>query len=249
MIQEDLETAGILTRDANGELATLDEYGLSYDFHGLRHTFATLLNKARVPLATAQRLMRHSDPKLTAKIYTHVMVDAKAEAIDMLPAIAAVPDERKLIPTKIVDRKMDRRGSNLDRQITTYSDAKTAGNSLVFTETGNPENEKAPVSQGKTGALRHGAPERSRTPNLQIRSVTSENVNSNNNKILHRAENDWTGQRTVLSDKPHSESSQTPSTALFSDLAAIVATWPTLPAPIREAVKAVLSPYIIVKDT
>lgn len=34
----------------------------------------------------AQKLMRHSDPKLT---YTHVMLGTKAEAIDMLLEIAA----------------------------------------------------------------------------------------------------------------------------------------------------------------
>ncbi|MDR1613569.1 MAG: tyrosine-type recombinase/integrase [Planctomycetota bacterium] len=89
MIRIDLEAAGILKRDAKGELIITDEYGLVYDFHGLRHTFATLLNQARVPLSTAQKLMRHSDPKLTANIYTHVLVEGKAEALAKLPAITA----------------------------------------------------------------------------------------------------------------------------------------------------------------
>jgi hypothetical protein len=33
--------------------------------------------------------MRHSDPKLTANIYTHVLLDDKAEALANLPMIAA----------------------------------------------------------------------------------------------------------------------------------------------------------------
>ncbi len=35
---------------------------------------------------------------------------------------------------------------------------------------------------------------------------------------------------------------------LFSDLAAIVTAWPSVPEPIREAVKAVLAPYMITKE-
>ena len=181
MIQEDLEAAGILSRDAKGELVTLDEYGLSYDFHGLRHTFATLLNKARVPLVTAQKLMRHSDPKLTAKIYTHVLVDTKAEAIDMLPAIAAAPEAEKLVqtgtetsplslPPKSMDRPADSCRNDFNRRITTYNDGKTAGNSLVFTEIEDAGNEKAPVSHGKTGALMLGTRSATRTQDLLIKS-------------------------------------------------------------------------------
>ena len=35
-------------------------------FHDLRHTTATLLLKAGVPLATVQRILRHTDPRITA---------------------------------------------------------------------------------------------------------------------------------------------------------------------------------------
>jgi len=41
-------------------------------FHGLRHTFCTLLAVMGVPLKTASILMGHSDISVTAKIYTHV---------------------------------------------------------------------------------------------------------------------------------------------------------------------------------
>ena len=161
MIQNDLEAAGILSRDANGELVTLDECGRSYDFHGLRHTFATLLNIARVPLVTAQKLMRHSDPKLTAKVYTHVLVDTKAEAIDMLPAISPA------LPPQNMDRPVDSCGNDFNRRITTCSDAGIGGNPPVSRSHGN---EKAPVSQGKTGALLAGTRSGIRTLDLLIKS-------------------------------------------------------------------------------
>ncbi|GHB93262.1 hypothetical protein GCM10007047_05730 [Cerasicoccus arenae] len=56
-----LERAGI---------ARIDALGRKVDFHALRYTFATKLAKSQVSQRLAQELMRHSDPKLTAMIYT-----------------------------------------------------------------------------------------------------------------------------------------------------------------------------------
>ena len=44
-------------------------------FHDLRHTTATLLLKEGVPLATVQRVLRHTDPRLTTEIYGHLDVE------------------------------------------------------------------------------------------------------------------------------------------------------------------------------
>ncbi len=159
MIRVDLEAAGIISRDAHGELITLDEYGLSYDFHGLRHTFATLLNNARIPLVTAQKLMRHSDPKLTANIYTHVMNDAKAEALAKLPEIAPVTLEKEAMGKTgttdasfmdvsfFRDRKRDSFCTDSHGQITTCVD----GNAGHGSCSDGHEHEKSPVPQGETG--------------------------------------------------------------------------------------------------
>jgi integrase len=54
------------------------------DFHSLRVTFASLLALNGVPLALAQKLMRHSTPVLTANIYTRFQPSSKKEAIDGL---------------------------------------------------------------------------------------------------------------------------------------------------------------------
>ena len=53
-------------------------------FKDLRHTTATLLLKAGVPLATVQRILRHSDPKLTAMIYGHLEVEDMRAGLDRL---------------------------------------------------------------------------------------------------------------------------------------------------------------------
>lgn len=53
-------------------------------FHDLRHTTATLLLKKKVPLATVQKLMRHSSPTITARIYGHLDVEDLREGVDSL---------------------------------------------------------------------------------------------------------------------------------------------------------------------
>jgi len=72
----DLKAAGIERKDPDGR---------SIDVHSLRKTFGTMLAKAGVPLTTVQRLMRHSTPLLTAKLYIDV------DEIDTTEAVAKLP--------------------------------------------------------------------------------------------------------------------------------------------------------------
>ena len=74
--KSDCKLAGISMRDPDGR---------SIDVHSLRRTFGTMLARAGVPLTTTQRLMRHSTPELTAKLYIDV------EPIDMQQAVAKLP--------------------------------------------------------------------------------------------------------------------------------------------------------------
>ena len=52
------------------------------DFHANRVLFVTSLCRSNVGLATAQKLARHSDPKLTANIYTKISPEDRAEAVN-----------------------------------------------------------------------------------------------------------------------------------------------------------------------
>ena len=61
IFDRDLKLAGIPKRDDRGR---------TLDVHALRTTFGTLLSKGGVSLRTAQAAMRHSDPSLTANVYT-----------------------------------------------------------------------------------------------------------------------------------------------------------------------------------
>jgi len=72
--RRDLKRAGI-------EYQTIDGYA----YRGAtRTTFATHLYRAGVDLRTTQELMRHSDPKLTAKVYQRVRLIDTRPAVDKL---------------------------------------------------------------------------------------------------------------------------------------------------------------------
>ena len=79
IFDRDLEAAGIPKRD---------ERGRTLDVHALRTTFGTLLSKGGVPLRTAQAAMRHSDPKLTANVYTDPKLLDVHGALDALPKLS-----------------------------------------------------------------------------------------------------------------------------------------------------------------
>ena len=72
----DLKKAGIPVRDTLGQKAV---------FHSLRHTFGTNLARAGAPSRVAMSLMRHSDRRLTDKVYTDESLLGTWSAIDLLP--------------------------------------------------------------------------------------------------------------------------------------------------------------------
>jgi len=81
-MQRDLAAAGIPPRDAEGRIV---------DFHALRTTFNTYLHRNGVSLRIAQQLMRHSDPKLTGKVYLTESLLPTKETVRNLPALMSVP--------------------------------------------------------------------------------------------------------------------------------------------------------------
>jgi len=72
----DLAAAGIAEKDERGRRA---------DFHALRHTVATNLNRAGVPPAVAMAVMRHSELRLTMKTYTDAGALPTLDAVNALP--------------------------------------------------------------------------------------------------------------------------------------------------------------------
>ena len=65
-------------------IETIDETGRKLDFHSFRYTFATKLARQGVTQRLTQELMRHSDPRLTANLYTDVSQLPTFEAVQEL---------------------------------------------------------------------------------------------------------------------------------------------------------------------
>jgi integrase len=62
-----------------------DDNGLRADVHALRHTYGTLLSQSGASPREAMELMRHTDLRLTMKVYTDPRVFNLAGAVERLP--------------------------------------------------------------------------------------------------------------------------------------------------------------------
>ena len=78
-LKKDLTAAGIPVRDGQGFVI---------DLHSMRHTLATMLAKGGVTPRVAQEMMRHSDPRLTANVYTTLSMADTRSALDSLPSLS-----------------------------------------------------------------------------------------------------------------------------------------------------------------
>jgi integrase len=64
-------------------------------FHELRHTYASHLAQAGVPLLTISRLLGHSDTRITARHYAHLADKTLADAVTNLPSFE--PDKQSVL--------------------------------------------------------------------------------------------------------------------------------------------------------
>jgi integrase len=76
----DLAAAGIDEVDARGRSVVL---------HSLRHSLCTLLALSNVPMAIAQKIMRHRDIKLTSEAYLDEGLLPLSAAMAALPRLSA----------------------------------------------------------------------------------------------------------------------------------------------------------------
>jgi integrase len=67
-LRSDLKAAGVASADL-------------FDFHCLRHTFITMVVKSGASVKVCQELARHSDPKLTMNVYSHLTVHDTAKGL------------------------------------------------------------------------------------------------------------------------------------------------------------------------
>jgi len=89
-------------------------------FHDLRHTTASLLMMAGANPAAVQRILRHSDPRITTEVYGHLAPDYLRREIDLLSFSKPANDTSTML---VPDKKSDRFGPLVVQQ---PNDAPTA---------------------------------------------------------------------------------------------------------------------------
>lgn len=80
--KSDLRAAGISPKNAEGRVV---------DFHSLRHTFCTNLQRLNVPLRLIMLMMRHSDRRLSDQTYTDTSLLPADETVQLLKVPGGIP--------------------------------------------------------------------------------------------------------------------------------------------------------------
>lgn len=78
-------------------------------FHDLRHSTATLLLKAGVPLATVQKILRHTDPRITSEVYGHLDVEDMRAGLNRLALGLPPPPELRPLAASLLVTARDHR--------------------------------------------------------------------------------------------------------------------------------------------
>lgn len=91
-------------------ITRIDPRGRRLDFHCLRHTLATTLAIAGVQPRVAMEVMRHSDMRLTQKVYTDASLLPTLAAVSSLPSLVneAVPVPTNESSTAVSDDDLER---------------------------------------------------------------------------------------------------------------------------------------------
>jgi excisionase family DNA binding protein len=116
-------------------------------FKDLRHTTATLLLKAGVPLATVQRLLRHSDPKLTSMIYGHLETDDLRRGLERLQLGAPAPKPTAGPEAPALALVVNSSASRTAPELRNVSKSEDEGPAV----SGNPEHRRGLQMVGATG--------------------------------------------------------------------------------------------------
>jgi len=91
-------------------ITRVDQRGRRVDFHCLRHTLATTLAIAGVQPRVAMEVMRHSDMRLTQKVYTDASQLSTLAAVSSLPSLVneTVPVSASQPSAAVSDDELER---------------------------------------------------------------------------------------------------------------------------------------------
>jgi len=164
--RRDLDAAGI---------SQVDEQGRKVDMHALRHTFATNCSRSNVHPQVTRQLMRHSDYRLTDRVYTDKSQFPTFGVLDQLPRYDT-PEPQRMKATGTTDQRGND-GTLIgtpDRVAGRHSESQRDADNTSESEAKHAvkRGQGRELSQGDAGRLKVGNNEGdgARTRNLRIDS-------------------------------------------------------------------------------
>ncbi len=93
-----LSTANLVIRKENGAYSSIDSFkyaarvihydlGITFNFHSLRHTHATMLIESGVPVKAVQERLGHTNIETTLQTYVHNTKSMESSAVDIFEAM------------------------------------------------------------------------------------------------------------------------------------------------------------------
>ena len=82
------------------------ELGIQYNFHAFRHTHATMLIEAGVPVKAVSDRLGHGNVRTTLETYVHVTEKMKSEAVDKFEAMGSLDEKTNVINLADAKRKV-----------------------------------------------------------------------------------------------------------------------------------------------
>lgn len=87
------------------------ELGIHFNFHALRHTHATMLIEAGVPVKAVSDRLGHGNVRTTLETYVHVTDRMKSEAVDKFEEMGSLDNQATIIPFNDLKRKVSTKSS------------------------------------------------------------------------------------------------------------------------------------------
>ena len=227
------------------------------DFHALRTTFGTMLSQAGVQLITAQKLMRHHDPKLTANFYTRVVLQDKESAIGKLPstktaneAVAEAKTGTSDAPeksfgtaaaTKITDTPTDTRTPYFYEHLRTFPDCgelRKAAGAEGMSDEKSPENGGFSMFPRDSGPCEYWGekwdsnprPSEPQSAGCHSQPQEAQGIMATSNSGGHTdGHKDQNHVRTAI--------------VKFPELLEVIRVWDKLSPELRQAIRSIIRPY------
>lgn len=95
------DTIKYASKVINGEL------GIVFNFHALRHTHATMLIEAGVPIKAISDRLGHGNVRTTLETYVHVTDNMKTDAVNKFEMLGSLDNDTKVLNFNDLRRKSD----------------------------------------------------------------------------------------------------------------------------------------------